>query len=316
MSIYEGTSNVVTNYQTAEQGKFIQLTDTNFPAISVTRSYYPDQTQAFPGNYGVPSITSVDIYPKYAVLSHITNPSDIIATVTVNSPIINFNTAPLTAIETNIYNAITTGTNPTLSNIFTAVCAVDLNTFDTVTAVNMFNQNFNTAITQLTSVSIANEPETLLSFNNFDINSARGFTVSDTKIPVLAVRVKPNTTRNIRIDGYEIVNTTTGTAFGYTWYESPSAIGGAFTWNDINSVAQYAIFTDDYGSNVPNTFSGGIKRHSGIISGRNSGSEDEMSVVALSGGANPNVMLLAAQRLDAGANNDFWFAVTVKDLGA
>ena len=35
MSIYEGTSNVVANYQTAEYGKFIQLTSTDFPAISV-----------------------------------------------------------------------------------------------------------------------------------------------------------------------------------------------------------------------------------------------------------------------------------------
>jgi hypothetical protein len=55
-------SNVVANYQTVEYSKFVQITDsTQFPPVSVTRFKPPDTT-------GVPPISSVDVYPKYAVL--------------------------------------------------------------------------------------------------------------------------------------------------------------------------------------------------------------------------------------------------------
>ena len=77
MSIYEGISNIIANHRTAEEGKFLQLTSSDFPAISVTRVKYPDTTGAYPQNAGVSPVSSVEIYPKYAVLSHITNPTDI-----------------------------------------------------------------------------------------------------------------------------------------------------------------------------------------------------------------------------------------------
>jgi len=172
MSIYEGTSNVVANYQTAEYGKFIQLTSTDFPAISVTRLRYPDDSAAY-NNAGVPPISSVEIYPKYAILAHITNPNDIVANVTVNSPTINFNTAPLTAIEYSIYTSVS-GSNATLSNIFAASSAVDINTFDTLTAVTAFNNNFMSSVTAL-SVTVVN-PVTAVSskqtVTNWDVLSA------------------------------------------------------------------------------------------------------------------------------------------------
>ena len=70
---------IVNAYQTAESGKFKQfpIDDTSFPAVSVTRVGYYDASSAFPGNTGSPTYSAVDVYPKYAVLTHLTNTSDI-----------------------------------------------------------------------------------------------------------------------------------------------------------------------------------------------------------------------------------------------
>lgn len=66
--------NVISNPQIVEYGKFVRIDgDTRFPYISVTHYHYPDQSQAFPNNIGVPPITSVDVYPKYAVLTYDVN---------------------------------------------------------------------------------------------------------------------------------------------------------------------------------------------------------------------------------------------------
>jgi len=64
-------TNVVKNAQTVEYGKFVELqNDSRFPAVSVTRLQYRDTTNAFPNNKDLPPLTSVDIYPKYAVLTY------------------------------------------------------------------------------------------------------------------------------------------------------------------------------------------------------------------------------------------------------
>lgn len=55
---------VVANYQTAEYGKFIQLTNTTeFPAVSVTRLNSPNVAGRAP-------LSSVEIYPKFAVITY------------------------------------------------------------------------------------------------------------------------------------------------------------------------------------------------------------------------------------------------------
>lgn len=70
--------NVVKSYQTAEGGKFVELVDNaQFPPVSVIRWSYPDTTTAFPKNSAAKPLSSVDIYPKYAVLSYIANPESI-----------------------------------------------------------------------------------------------------------------------------------------------------------------------------------------------------------------------------------------------
>ena len=66
-------SNVVANPVLVEYGKFIRLDgDTRFPAISVTEYDYYDTTQAYK-NSNIPPVTSVSVYPKYAVLTYNTN---------------------------------------------------------------------------------------------------------------------------------------------------------------------------------------------------------------------------------------------------
>jgi len=66
--------NVVSNLQTAEYGRFVRIDgDTRFPAISVTRLSYPDRSAAFPANSAAPAISSVDVYPKYAVITYAVN---------------------------------------------------------------------------------------------------------------------------------------------------------------------------------------------------------------------------------------------------
>jgi len=174
MSIYEGVTNVVSNYETAEYGKFLQLTSSDFPAISVTRVEYPDNTQAFPGNTAARPITSTDVYPKYAVLSHITNPSDISQVVNISGSNVAINLAPLTA--TNATLASLLANNQTLlaqeAQSFIALSAIDLNTFDTLTAVAAFNNSYLTSLPVLTSVSIANPVSTYNNVTNWDVLSA------------------------------------------------------------------------------------------------------------------------------------------------
>lgn len=77
-------TNVVRNYQTAEYGKFVELLDSKYPAVSVTRNSYPDTTSAFPSNSAAVPLSSVDVYPKYGVLTHITNFDDMTVTLSAD----------------------------------------------------------------------------------------------------------------------------------------------------------------------------------------------------------------------------------------
>lgn len=55
---------VVANYQTAEYGKFVQLTNnTKFPAVSVTRYNSPNVA-------GMAPVSSVEVFPKFAVITY------------------------------------------------------------------------------------------------------------------------------------------------------------------------------------------------------------------------------------------------------
>ena len=83
-------TNYITSYQTAENGKFLQLGEnTKFPPVSVVRLSYPDTSNAFPQNSAAPILSSVDVYSKYAVLTYITNPEDIKISLSANNITVN-----------------------------------------------------------------------------------------------------------------------------------------------------------------------------------------------------------------------------------
>lgn len=144
---------IITAYQTAESGKFKQfpLNDTNYPAISVTRVGYYDRSSAFPGNTGTPTYSAVDVYPKYAVLTHLTNASDI--TVSLSAGDINVNLSDVENLVTrtnSLLNTISarlhsqlgqsgfiflTG-GPTATGNFTTVQIVSTARINTITATN------------------------------------------------------------------------------------------------------------------------------------------------------------------------------------
>lgn len=75
--------NITQNPAILEHGKFVEIqNDTRFPATSVVRVQYAEQ--------GLPPITSVEVYPKYAVTSYVTNTSELTSAtyaVTVQNPV-------------------------------------------------------------------------------------------------------------------------------------------------------------------------------------------------------------------------------------
>lgn len=61
---------VRSHHTTLEYGKFVEILDNRFPAVSTTRITYPEYSS-------MPPISTVEVYPKYAVLTYIANASDI-----------------------------------------------------------------------------------------------------------------------------------------------------------------------------------------------------------------------------------------------
>lgn len=142
-------TNVVRNYQTAEYGKFVELGGTSYPAVSVVRLSYPDTSSAFPSNSAALPLSSVDIYPKYAVLSYIANPEDITLSLSISSLSLSGITIDTTALEAavNTINSNTSATNNALRTINTQTSATNdvLRTINTQTsATNTRLENIDT----------------------------------------------------------------------------------------------------------------------------------------------------------------------------
>ena len=71
-------SNVIRNPALVEYGKFVEIqNDSRFPAISVIRQEYPDYSEAYNIPLSTQPVSSVDIYPKYGVITYLANASDI-----------------------------------------------------------------------------------------------------------------------------------------------------------------------------------------------------------------------------------------------
>jgi hypothetical protein len=287
-------------------------------------------------------------FPLFAQASYVTNLSDLtiqlsasnvnVGSFTLRDPVNNYavsvadiglgnGTGAVRALIQNldsIHDSFTVGDITGKTAIITNSA---LNVFVTnpVTSVNAFITNPQVEITNDTGspipVTIGNtltafatpiNPSLLRSFNNFGINSNAGFNINTTKIPVFAVRINPNSGASGYIRNYEILtNAAAGTlALGYTWVYNPSAIGGSYTWNTLlNSNLQYAIFGDQNGT--PNSYSGGVVVHSGIVAESNLESGDEIAAIPLIDGSSPTILLMTAQRLDANGTANFWFTVDV-----
>jgi len=170
-------SNVVANAQTVEHGKFLEIQgDTRFPAISVVRNEYADSSTA--------SVSSVSIYPKYAVITYLANPEDI--KVSLSAENINVNLADVENILNVISPDVTTIKNNT-DAVESTLTTISNNIGTTNTAVGTINTNvgtINTAVgTTNTNVGTINtnvaDIETLLTTTNTNvgtINTAVGTT--------------------------------------------------------------------------------------------------------------------------------------------
>lgn len=138
----------ITSYQTAEYGKFEEITDNSlYPPISTVRWSYADTTEAFPDNTSSGSVSSVDIYPKYAVLTKLTNPGDIKITLSGGNVSID-NTAVVSLLN---------GVTGQLQTIQTYTDDLERNTFDTASACDdIFHEtvNSNKLLNSLTASNI------------------------------------------------------------------------------------------------------------------------------------------------------------------
>jgi hypothetical protein len=139
-----GDNKVIKSYQTAEFGKFFELDgNTKFPPVSVVRWSYPDQSNAFPGNAGVQPVSSIEIYPKFSVLTHIANPEDI--SVSLSAGNLNVN---LSDVEN-----LVTQTNALVRTVNTSITATNTNlqTFNNQLTAQIFTLTQNTSTVNLKS---------------------------------------------------------------------------------------------------------------------------------------------------------------------
>lgn len=167
-------STQITSYQTAEYGKFLQLgEDSLFPPVSVVRLSYPDNTSAFPENSAVNPLSSVEIYPKYAILTHIVNPEDI--SVSLSAANISVELGRLEDL-TEIQNTLIEGISSEIVDIKQYIDELETNTYITASATNDTVEkliNVNTKLDILTgkefAVTVTN-PVTAIIPKNENIN--------------------------------------------------------------------------------------------------------------------------------------------------
>lgn len=110
-------SAVVLNPDIVEYGKFMEIdNDSRFPAISTLSLHYPDQSQAFPANANVQPLSTITVYPKYAVLNYVIN--------TIGSGGFDYITSSSGTLSAG-YNSIFAITNTTISGITANYTTVD-----------------------------------------------------------------------------------------------------------------------------------------------------------------------------------------------
>jgi hypothetical protein len=153
-------SNVIANAQTVEYGKFLEIQgDTRFPAISVVRNEYADSSTA--------SVSSVSIYPKYAVITYLANPEDI--KVSLSAENINVNLQDVETILNVISPDVTTIKNNT-DAVESTLTTISNNIGTTNTAVGTINTNVADIETLLTRTNALVNSVSALLGNQLGVN--------------------------------------------------------------------------------------------------------------------------------------------------
>jgi hypothetical protein len=158
--------------------------------------------------------------------------------------------------------------------------------------------------------TISEQLPQIYTFHNFGIFTHRGWTMSDNLIPMLTIRAKSTASQTVKILEYELGNNNANSStIGYVWYEDATITGTVPAFSSVNADAEYRFYTDAFGSNTPNGFTGGTKRHSGIVIGKNSEAETTLSNIPLT--ANGKTLTMCVQRLDSATKLDLWTAITL-----
>jgi len=167
-----------------------------------------------------------------------------------------------------------------------------------------------TPVSGSVTATISEQLPQIYTFNNFGIFSHRGWTMSDVLIPMITIRAKSTASQTVKILEYELGNNNANSStVGYVWYEDATITGTVPAFSSVNTDAEYRFYTDAFGSNTPNGFTGGTKRHSGIVIGKNSEAESTLSNIPLS--ANGKTLTMCVQRLDSATKLDLWTAMTI-----
>jgi hypothetical protein len=218
-------NNVVRNPAIVEYGKFLELTDQSlFPAISVTRYLYPDTSEAYNIPLSTLPLTSVDIYPKYAVLTHLVNASDI--SVSLSAGDINVN---LSDVENLIIR------NNTLVNSISAqVSTMDARVFNINSHVNTIDTRTSAITALLTSTNTLVNSVSALLGNQLGINGFRFCQPSDG-----AVINNFNALQVVSACKFSQIGATNSNVTGFTTYELPQ---------NFSFTAPITSFTLSYGA--------------------------------------------------------------------
>jgi hypothetical protein len=228
-------SNVVRNPQTVEYGKFVEIEgDARFPAVSVIRQQYPDYSQAYNIPLSTQPVSSVDIYPKYGVITYLANASDIKLTLSASevdignvglvdhyttgfdtyASVIQTNTAPggqsMGAVSVKPYGITdvrTTGT-AAVSGSVTVINPISSVTVTNTVAISTTQTLPVSVVNPVTSVLVSTNSNTLAVSGNVTITNTVPVSGSVTVVsPVTSVLVYTNS-NILAVSGNTVVTNT------------------------------------------------------------------------------------------------------------
>lgn len=169
MSSMSYISNVVRNPATVEYGKFVEISDdSRFPAVSVVRYQYADSTEAFNWPLSTAPLSTVDIYPKYGVITYLANTDDIKISLSAENINVNVEDIENLLIKTN--------------TLLQSNSAINVNNFPLTQAISgtvtVLNSVTALQVTNTVGVSATNLPVTVLNPITATVDSTKGFPIT------------------------------------------------------------------------------------------------------------------------------------------